>query len=220
MNKPMDIIGKKFNRLTVLELVGTDKYGNTKFLCECDCGNRKILLGSKVKGGRTKSCGCLHSETARNNTKKHLSSHTKLYSVYAQILSRCFCKTNKNYHNYGGRGITVCAEWADKENGFDSFYKWAIQNGYNANAEFGKCTIDRIDNNGDYEPNNCRWVDIKTQANNKRQNHLITFNGKTQNVTQWATELGFTKSTLFNRIRKGWSIEKMLTTPVKKYRRK
>ena len=159
MNKPMDIIGKKFNRLTVLELVGTDKYGNTKFLCECDCGNRKILLGSKVKGGRTK-------------------------------------------------------------NGFDSFYKWAIQNGYNANAEFGKCTIDRIDNNGDYEPSNCRWVDIKTQANNKRQNHLITFNGKTQNVTQWATELGFTKSTLFNRIRKGWSIEEMLTTPVKKYRRK
>lgn len=219
MNKPMDIIGKKFNRLTVLEFVGTDKYGNTKFLCECDCGNRKVLLGSKVKGGRTKSCGCLHSETARNNTKKHLSSHTKLYSVYAHILSRCFCKTNKNYHNYGGRGITVCEEWADKEKGFDKFKEWAYQNGYDENAKFGNCTIDRINNDGNYEPSNCRWVDIKTQANNKRQNHLITFNGKMQNVTQWATELGFTNSTLFNRIRKGWSVEETLTTSVKKYRR-
>jgi hypothetical protein len=219
MNKPMDIIGKKFNRLTVLEFVGTDKYGNTKFLCECDCGNRKVLLGSKVKGGRTKSCGCLHSETARNNTKKHLSSHTKLYSVYAHILSRCFCKTNKNYHNYGGRGITVCEEWADKEKGFDKFKEWAYQNGYDENAKFGNCTIDRINNDGNYEPSNCRWADIKTQANNKRQNHLITFNGKTQNVTQWATELGFTNSTLFNRIRKGWSVEETLTTSVKKYRR-
>lgn len=217
MNKPMDIIGKKFNRLTVLELVGTDKYGNTKFLCECDCGNRKVLLGSKVKGGRTKSCGCLHSETARNNTKKHLSSHTKIYNVYAHILSRCFCNTNKNYHNYGGRGITVCKEWADKENGFDSFYKWAIQNGYDESAEFGKCTIDRIDNNGNYEPSNCRWVSIKEQANNKRVNHLLTYNGKTQNVTQWAIELGYNKETLFSRIHKGWSVEKMLSTPVKKY---
>lgn len=219
MNKPMDIIGQKFNRLTILKFVGVDKYGNSKFLCKCDCGKTKVLLGSKVKGGRTKSCGCLHSETARNNTKKHLSSHTKIYNVYAHILSRCFCKTNKNYHNYGGRGITVCKEWTDKENGFDSFYKWSIQNGYDETAEFGKCTIDRIDNNGDYEPSNCRWVSIKEQANNKRVNHLLTYKGKTQNVTQWAIELGFNKGTLFSRIHKGWSVEKMLSTPVKKYNR-
>ena len=131
----------------------------------------------------------------------------RLYSILSGMKSRCFSKNNPNFNNYGGRGITICQEWIDN---FCSFEKWAIENGYNNDL-----TIDRIDVNGNYEPNNCRWITNKEQQNNKRDNVFLEFNGKKQTMMQWVRELGVGFRMIENRIKRGWSVEKTLTTPPK-----
>ena len=124
---------------------------------------------------------------------------------------RCYNKNSKSYKNYGGRGIKICDEWLSKENGFLNFYNWAINNGYNSNL-----SIDRIDNNGNYEPSNCRWVNNLIQSNNRRNNRKLTFNGDTLNISEWAKKYNLTISTINHRLDRGWSVEKTLTTPLKK----
>ena len=198
--KLIDLTGQKFNLLTVVEYLG-----NSKWLCECECGNVATVRTSDLTRGHTKSCGCLHS--------KHNKFGTRLYNVWCSMKSRCYYKNQKCYKNYGGRGINVCDEW---KNNFKNFYNWAMKNGYKENAEYGECTLDRIDVNKDYCPLNCRWVDMKTQQNNRRNNKLITYNKLTKNLTQWSKELNISKQTLFDRIYKAkWSIEKALFTPTK-----
>lgn len=135
---------------------------------------------------------------------KHGMIGTRIYNIWHDMKRRCYCKSRKSYARYGGRGITVCPEWQE----FMPFYDWAMANGYSDNL-----TIDRIDVNGNYEPSNCRWVTSKEQANNKRNNHMITHNGKTQTITQWADELEINESTLHSRISRGFSCEKVLTMP-------
>lgn len=126
---------------------------------------------------------------------------------------RCNNESNKSYKNYGGRGIIVCDEWNDK-GGYKRFREWAYDNGYDENAPYGKCTLDRIDVNGNYCPENCRWVDAKTQGYNKRTSTFIEFNGKSLTICQWAEYLGINQSILQKRRKLGWSVSEMLTTPI------
>lgn len=134
--------------------------------------------------------------------RTHGLSGTRINQIHRAMKRRCFNSHCPEYSNYGARGITVCDEWLS----FESFCNWAMANGYT-----DELTIDRIDNNGNYEPSNCRWVDKFVQANNTRTNHFLTYNGKTQTVAQWARELGISHKTLENRVAQGWSDEKALT---------
>lgn len=203
-----NIIGMKFGRLTVLKEIEKNKNLRT-FECICECGNKKIVFKKYLKNGDTRSCGCLKIEYLKNKSigLKHGMSRTKFYKMYDSIKKRCLNKNNKDYKNYGGRGIKICNEWLNKENGFINFYNWAIENGYKEGL-----TIDRINNNGNYEPNNCRWVTNKEQQRNTRNNVFLTYNGETHCLSEWAEILGLTDSCIKGRYFRNLPIEKILST--------
>lgn len=195
-----NLIGKKFNMLTVLS---KDKPGY--YLCKCDCGNIKSIKTYNFTSGVTKSCGCYHKMYVGKMATKHGLSKHLLYKTWHNMRGRCKNKKASKYELYGGKGIKVCNEW---DNSFISFYEWSLNNGWEKGL-----TIERLDSNKNYEPSNCIWATYKTQNNNTSQNHLITFNGKTMNITQWAKELNISKKMLSERIRRKWSIERAFSTP-------
>ena len=210
MGKFIDLSGQRFGRLTVIERAANDKHGEPRWLCRCDCGNHVIVLGSSLRSGHTKSCGCLQREHAAKigkNTATHRLHNTRIYNIWSHMKSRCTSPKDPSFANYGCRGTTVCEEWQR----FEPFYKWAIANGYDDTL-----SIDRIDVNGGYRPENCRWATMKEQQRNKRNNHYVTYDGETKTITEWAEKLNIRPETLHSRLRSGWSIEKALTTPVNK----
>lgn len=200
-------INKKYNKLIILSIIKNDyDINKTKVLCKCDCGNEKVIYLGNVIRGLTKSCGCIRKKNGYKqgtNKKTHGQSKTKLYRVYKNVINRCYNKNHDHYKHYGGRNIKMCDEWL---NDFMSFYNWAYDNGYT-----DMLTIDRIDNNGNYEPNNCRWVDMSVQSNNKRNTVYLTYNNKTQSMKQWANELGLNYEHFRYRIRnKSMSIDEAI----------
>ena len=207
MKRATDLTGQRFGRLVVQKKDET----RTKYkywVCLCDCGVTKSILEGSLKQGYTKSCGCLNAENIKKTKwKSHGGSDTKLYKVWQGMKCRCYAKNATKYKQYGGRGITVCDEWKDD---YGAFQAWALANGYREGL-----TIDREDVNGPYSPENCRWTTNKEQQNNRRDNLMITYNGKTQTLTQWAEETGINEMALRSRIKKlGWSAERALTEPV------
>lgn len=213
MEKPKKA-GEKFNRLTLIEPVGFDNQNRPIWLCKCDCGKTKDIRYWDVVHGKIKSCGCLRDEKAHNrliaynksHNIKHNECHTRLYNIWSGMIQRC---CNPNYHrykDYGGRGIKTCDEWRYD---YLTFKKWAIENGYK-----DYLTIDRIDTNGNYEPNNCKWSTNIEQARNRRNNVVVTYKGRTQTLIEWSNELGIKYDVLWRRLSKGWSVERTFERPV------
>ena len=167
--------GEKYNRLTVLsESDKRNSQGLCYYDCLCDCGTRVTVATSNLIRGRVKSCGCAKREQSQKMVSdgvKHLGSNSRLYNLWRAVKQRCYYEKQIGFAQYGGRGITMCPEWRDD---FEAFKTWAYANGYDPNAPRGGCTLDRIDVNGPYGPDNCRWVDSKVQNRNKRNNHIIT----------------------------------------------
>lgn len=210
-NRRIDISGQKFGRLTALRFVRMQGH-NSVWLFRCDCGREVEIVASNVRNGHhTQSCGCLQRETIKAIATKHGGEKTRLYKIFRDMVNRCYDKKDKGYHNYGGRGIVICDVW---KNDYGKFMKWAYANGYDENAPRGKYTIDRIDVNGNYEPSNCRWVDMKTQCNNTRFNLRYIVYGEDLTLKQIAEKYNVNYHTLYGRVRLlGWDIYDALNLP-------
>lgn len=220
MPRKLDLKGKRVGILTVVEYVGSNKEGRALWLCECDCGNTCVLPSTTLSRTMKTHCGCqtkkLMSKAATKRIEDrgmtaHGDSNSRLYRVFISMIDRCERKGHVQYANYGGRGIKVCEEW---RHDYSAFREWALASGYDDGAAHGKCTIDRIDPDGDYSPTNCRFTSMVEQNNNKRNNRLVTIDGKTQSVTQWCRELGLNSKTVNSRIHMGWEPVDALTKPI------
>lgn len=185
-----DITGKRFGRLTVLGFDHMDRWGSSYWMCECDCGDTTVVSRKHLLDGHVTSCGCWNVDSHVT----HGFSDNVLYHTWVSMRQRCNNPKQTSYENYGGRGITVCDDWDD----FENFRDWAISNGYS-----NELTIDRINNDDGYYPENCRWVDNKTQANNRRTNRLVTYSGNTHTVSEWARIMNVNYSTLLTRVKRG-----------------
>ena len=192
----IDLTGQRFGRLLVLNEAERTKNG-VKWNCRCDCGRDLIVYSGNLRMGYTKSCGCMAHEKNLLKRKTHGKSNSRLYRIWRGIKSRC---SDKASENYGGRGITVCEEW---NKSFEAFCEWSMANGYSENL-----SIDRINNDGNYEPSNCRWVNNETQANNTRKNRKITINGETHTAREWDKIMGHPLGTISQRLHIGWPEER------------
>ena len=214
-HKYKDYTNRVFGRLTVLGLDhiqqkykpdGRPNGHRYYYKCRCSCGNIRIVLIDHLVSGKIRSCNCLQKERASLACTKHGLRNSRIYRIWGGMIQRCINPNIERYDLYGGRGITVCEEWMED---FLNFYNWSMNNGYQDNL-----TIDRIDVNGNYDPDNCRWITTKQQARNMRTNVYITYNGETHCLSEWAEIIGIKAGTLNYRIRHGWSVEEALTTPI------
>ena len=203
MSKFIDLTGMVFGRLTVIKRVENSKRGESRWLCRCSCGNYKEVQGNNLKSKQVQSCGCIRKEVSSLKNKLHGMTKSRIYRIYQHMKDRCYRVTDKRYQRYGGRGIKICDEWL---NSFVEFYNWSIQNGYKENL-----TIDRIDNNGNYEPKNCRWITHKEQNRNYSRNVLLTYRGETKCIIEWSEELGIKYQTLKYRIKRGFCVEDIMS---------
>lgn len=206
----IDETGNRYGRLVVLYRTQSNS-NNTKWMCKCDCGNSVEVFINSLRTGRTRSCKCLLSEKAKERATKYKVHDKRIYQTWYHMIHRCENPNNVQYKNYGGRGIKVCEEWHD----YDKFAKWAINNGYNE-----QLTIDRINCNGNYEPQNCRWATMKQQLNNTRVNRFITSNGVTKTLTEWSEYYNVDYKKLERRLDNGVplesAIEELLNTKSKR----
>lgn len=194
-------VGDTFGKWTVLEVQEHCEHEEgRKALCQCECGTVRRLSCYKLLRGRTLSCGCW-----RNDAK----SHPRLYRVYQHMMARCYNPNNPKFKDYGARGIIVCEEWKN-EHGFDKFAEWALQNGYDKDAQYGECTLDRKDVNGNYEPGNCRFVNLDVQANNKQNTIYLTYNNETHTISEWGAILNIPRRRIETRYTRGYPIEDIL----------
>lgn len=197
-----DLTGQRFGRLVAVEYSGQNAQRNGLWLCRCDCGTSRQYPSTSLTNGHTRSCGCMAHEETSARFRVHGKAKTPTWQCWSNMRRRCTDATQPMYHLYGGRGISVCLRWSK----FQNFL-----------ADMGVrppgTSIDRLDNNGNYEPSNCRWATAVQQANNKRNNRLVTVNGRTQTIAQWSSEIGIGASTLCARLDCGWSPEKTMTSP-------
>jgi hypothetical protein len=196
----IDLTGQRFGRLTVVKRQGTSKDGQKTYLCRCDCGTERVVKSGNLRSGKTKSCGCLSRErTAKRNVEnaKHGGCGSRLYGIWYDMRQRCSYEKSINWHLYGGRGIKVCDEW---QNSFKPFKEWAIANGYEDGLQ-----LDRIDNDGNYSPENCKWSTRIEQGNNRRTCVYVTIDGITKTVSEWCRKTGVNRMVAYGRIRRGWN---------------
>lgn len=203
--KAVDMAGMRIGRLTVISRAENTKNNKAQWLCKCDCGNMKVISRTHLKRN-TVSCGCYSAEIARISHTTHGMRKTRIYRIWSGMKDRCCNTKSKYWGNYGGRNITVCEEW---KKSFESFLKWSNDNGYNDNL-----TIDRIDNNKGYSPDNCRWVTYKVQENNRSNNRILEYNGESHTVSQWSEITGINQRVISQRLYYGWCIDRIFNTPI------
>ena len=203
MSAVNDLTGQKFGRLTVICRVSNTPDGRAKWKCVCDCGAEHIVIGSLLKSGQIQSCGCLSRD---RHYATHRMSYTRLYRIWCGMKDRCIRPNHKSFKDYGGRGITVCSEWRDD---FSTFATWAIEHGYQNDL-----SIDRIDNDGPYSPNNCRWVNMKEQCKNQRNTRLLEYQGQIKTLGEWAEQTGIPIKLISSRFARGWTAERIFAEPV------
>lgn len=218
MNTPMpsnprfiNLTGQVFGNLTVISYIGKRGPRHHYWTCHCNCGVIREVTSSNLIRGNTRSCGCLRIKISRERTTTHNAYHSPEYKVWSRMIDRCCNKNNKSFSNYGGRGIIVCEQWLGI-NGFSNF----INN--MGNRPTSKHSIERIDNNKNYEPNNCHWATKTEQNRNKRNNRMLTYNEITLCVTEWELKLGFPLKSIHNRLQKGWSVPDALTIPIRRFK--
>lgn len=214
--KQHDLTGQRFGKLVVIGLAGVIEHTgrkNSLWFCHCDCG-RDVTLPrlslTHTKHGR-RSCGCITHQLLQQANLRHGQASTKLYRKWASMIDRCSRPNSQRWSQYGGRGIEVCDEWKD----FRNFSQWAHSNGFDPNAEFGVCTLDRIDVNGNYCPENCRWVDAKTQANNRRNNSVVYVGKHKITATEFCRLIDIPEHSFLFRLRKGLDVNFILETSKK-----
>lgn len=208
MKKQKSLVGNRYGKLIVIDDLG--HYNNSIHfwsLVRCDCGNEFPTMDSFLRTGRKYQC----RECARKKHISHNMTGKRLYRVYAGMKRRCYSPTDDAYKHYGGRGIKICQEWLENPS---SFFEWAYEHGYKEDAAYGECTIDRIDVNGDYCPENCRWADEVTQGNNKQNTYYVQYKGKQTPLKEVAKDVGIKYNTLYNRLSKGYSIDEAINLEV------
>lgn len=197
------LTGLRFGRLLVLSLHGQANGGSYLWLCRCDCGNTLAVLVARLSNGQTRSCGCLQRERVSETMFKHGRSNTPAQSQWSGMKARCYYPPHKQYADYGGRGITVCKRWRD------SFLDFVADMGERPPG----MSIERIDNDGNYEPGNCRWATQREQCANTRRNRNLLFRGESLCVSEWTRRLGFKNGLIMGRLIRNWPVDKILTTP-------
>ena len=206
-----DLTHRQFSRLLVMGFAYSHNQ-QRYWACQCDCGREVMVSTHSLMSGNAKSCGCLQKEKAGATGKNMFTTHglsrqngvkTRLFRIWVGMKTRCYNSNDRAYKNYGQRGIIICDDWLNYEN----FHQWAISNGYSDTL-----SIDRIDTHGNYEPNNCRWVNAQTQANNRRNSRKFIYEGKEKTLTELANEHSISVQCLSRRLNAGWDLEKALTT--------
>jgi len=202
-----DLTGQRFGKLTAINIDSKDKFKHLRWLCKCDCGNETVVLSDNLLRNHTTSCGCEKWKINSKVHKTHGKSRSREYVAWLNMIRRCENRDNKSYADYGGRGIKVCDEWRT----FEGF--WCdMGTTYKNNL-----TLDRIDVNGDYRKENCRWITISEQQSNKRNNHVVVYNGKSMTLSKACTLRGIDIRTVFSRLKLGWSFEKAINTPLRQH---
>jgi len=200
------MIGARFGRWTIIAASDEIKSERKTWLCRCDCGTERSKNLSALKAGLSLSCGCYNREQSSKKHKRHGLSKSKIYGVWKNMRKRCYCKTSCDYYLYGARGITVCDSWLH----FDNFYADM------GDLPFVVAQLDRIDSNGNYCPENCKWSTPTENVRNRRDNRLIEFNGETRCMTEWEELLGMPRNMIYSRMKLGWDVNKTMTTPPQK----
>lgn len=194
-----DLSNKKFGRLTALYRVYPEDKKGTWWFCKCDCGNTVVVSSGGLIRGDNRTCkNCLDKKVIPK----------RLMNIFTGMRKRCYNTNRQGYKNYGGRGIKICDDWLANR---QSFYDWALNNGYKDNL-----TIDRIDNNGNYSPDNCRWISREEQGYNKTTTHYLTYGGVRKSLIEWAKELNIDYDVFRSRVKLGWSMERIISTPVRR----
>lgn len=210
MRKKLDLTNKRFGKLVAIKIDGKNNCGKTMWLCKCDCGNYKSIdIHSLLRKDKTPTTTCGKCKKSMKGKKcyKHGMSGTRLYHCYKLMKNRCYNQNDKSYYIYGGRGIKICKDWLG-DNGALNFINWALNNGYKDDL-----TIDRIDNNKGYSPDNCRWTTRKEQSNNLRCNKHYEYKNKLYTLTQLCELLNLDKRLIYSRLRCGWNLDKAINTP-------
>lgn len=203
MTVALNLAGVRSGKLVAIERKESTSRGSVRWLCQCDCGNQSIVIASNFRKGQSKSCGCSIYEVKHGGARK--GKETRTYQSWLHMRQRCLNESNDSYHNYGGRGITICSEW-------DDFEKFLYDMGERPHG----LTIDRIDNNKGYYKENCRWASKKTQLRNKRNNRIISWRGKDYTAIELCEMHGISHQVFTSRLKIGWDIDRAITQPVKK----